>query len=635
MTGRATSWGAVSIVLVGAFMATLDSFIVIVAGPSIQADLGASDGQLQWVLAGYQLTYAVLLVTGGRLGDLCGRRRIFLVGMGLFTVTSVVCAVTQTATLLIGARFAQGLGAALMLPQVYAFLTVLVAERDRPRAFGVLGVVLGLASIAGQLVGGLLIGADVLDTGWRSVFWINVPIGLVTVLAALRWLPESTAAQAHRLDLRGVAVLSATVFLVTFPLIQGHEAGWPAWAWACLAASVPCLAAFVFVERRIAARGGTPLVRISLFRTRSFSVGILLVLVIYTVLTSYYLVLSVSLQDGLGMSALQAGLVYTPAAATFFVFSLIAGRLIPAHGRRVLEIGAIMLALGYAATATLLASGAPFIPQVVIPTLILQSAGGGLLVTPSLGAVLSRIDPDDAGVASGVLSTAQQVGAALGVAVIGVVYFTTLDQTGTAAHGLTMASLATLIAAVLATALVFLLPRQGTAPRNPRDERLAKAVWLREQGRHDQARSRLLALATEFPDDAEIAYQTAWIHDVLGLEAEAVPYYERSLTGSHLTTEDRRDALLGLGSTYRTLGRYTEAEHTLRQATEEFPDDAALQTFLAMALFNTGHHHEAASTLLTLLTATSQDPRIRQYQRAIDHYAQDLEAVTAAAGEHR
>jgi EmrB/QacA subfamily drug resistance transporter len=458
-------------VLIGAFMATLDSFIVIVAGPAIQADLGASDGQLQWILAGYQLTYAVLLITGGRLGDLCGRRRVFLVGTGLFTATSVVCAVAQTPTLLIGARFAQGLGAALMLPQVYASLAVLVADRDRPRAFGVLGVALGLASIAGQLVGGLLIGADVLGSGWRPVFWINVPIGLVTIAAAARWLPESTAAAARRLDVRGVAVLSATLFLVTFPLIQGPQAGWPGWAWACLAASLPCLAGFVLLERRIAARSGAPLVRIALFRTRAFSVGILLVLVIYTVVSSYYLVLSLALQHGLGMSALQSGLVYTPAAATFFVLSLVAGRLIPRHGRRVLEVGAITLALGYAATAILLASGAPLTPATVIPTLVLQSAGGGLLITPSLGAVLSRIAPDDAGAASGVLSTAQQVGAALGVAVVGGEYFAALRRTGSAAHGLATASVATLVAAVLAITLVFLLPRRAAAPRTSGEHR--------------------------------------------------------------------------------------------------------------------------------------------------------------------
>ncbi|MFI7632750.1 MFS transporter [Nonomuraea sp. NPDC049400] len=206
-----TSWGAVSIVLAGAFMATLDSFIVIVAGPSIQAELGASDGELQWIMAGYQLTYAVLLITGGRLGDLYGRRRVFIAGTAAFTGASVVCALAPTAALLIGARFAQGLGAALMVPQAYVFLTVVVSERDRHRAFGVLGVVLGGASIVGQLAGGLLIGAEVLGSGWRSVFWINVPIGLATVLLAAHRLPESTAPNARRLDLSGMAATGSSV----------------------------------------------------------------------------------------------------------------------------------------------------------------------------------------------------------------------------------------------------------------------------------------------------------------------------------------------------------------------------------------------------------------------------------------
>jgi EmrB/QacA subfamily drug resistance transporter len=463
---EATPWGSVAIVLVGAFMAILDSFIVIVAGPAIQDDLGAGDGQLQWILAGYQLTYAVLLITGGRLGDLYGRRRVFVLGTAGFTLASVVCALAQTTGLLIAARLAQGLGAGLMLPQAYAFLTVLVRAPDRHRAFGMLGVVMGMASIAGQLVGGLLIGADLFGSGWRPVFWINVPIGLTTLLCAVVRLPETRAAEARRLDLGGVAVLSAALVLLTVPLIQAEQAGLPAWAWACLAASVPCLAAFAALQRRTAARGGDPRVRMSLFRQRAFSVGVVLVLVLYSVVTSYYLVLSVSLQDGLGQSAFQAGAVYTPAAVTFFVFSLIAGRLVPRHGRRVLEAGAVVLALGYAATAALLLGGADFTPATVVPTLMLQSAGGGLLITPSLNAVLSRIDPGEAGVASGVLSTAQQIGGALGVAVVGGAFFAAFDRPGDAGHALGVASLCTLAAAALAVALVLTLPRSraATAP---------------------------------------------------------------------------------------------------------------------------------------------------------------------------
>jgi MFS family permease len=322
---------------------------------------------------------------------------------------------------------------------------------------------MGLATIAGQLVGGLLIGADLFGSGWRPVFWINVPIGLATIVLAARHLPESRAPRARRLDLPGVVVLTIALVLLVFPLIEGRQAGWPWWTWAALGGSILGLALFVRIERRTAGLGGDPLVRMSLFRTRSFAVGIPLVLAIYALLSSYYLVLSIALQDGLGLPALGAGLVYTPAAATFFVFSMIASRLVPRYGRRVLEIGAIVLSLGYAATAAVLIGGLPFTPGVVIPTLMAQSVGGGLLITPSLNAVLARIDPGDAGLASGVLSTAQQVGGTLGVAVIGVVFFgsfdpATGDRAGAAAHALAMSSICTFVIAVVAAVLVYLLP---------------------------------------------------------------------------------------------------------------------------------------------------------------------------------
>ncbi|MFD8390817.1 MFS transporter [Streptomyces sp. NPDC059680] len=456
-------WTAVSIVLVGAFMAILDGFIVIVAGPSIQAGLKASAGQLQWILAGYQLTYAVLLITGGRLGDLFGRRRMFVAGMATFTVASVACAAAPTTVVLIVARLVQGLGAAVMLPQVFAVLTVLVPAGNRHRVFGVLGVVMGVATISGQLVGGLLIGADLFGSTWRPVFWINVPIGVATIWLAAQRLPESRATGARKLDVPGVLLLSLALFLLVFPLIQGRQDGWPTWTWICLAGSGFTFAIFVVIEQRIGVAGGDPLVRVSLFRTRSFGVGILLILAIFTVVTSYYLMLSISLQDGLGLSALKAGRVYTPAAVMFFSFSMIASRLVPRHGRRVLEIGAVILVAGYAATAIVLLGGAPFTPASVIPTLMLQSIGGGLLITPAMNVVLARIAPGDAGIASGVLSTAQQIGGALGVAAIGAVFFAafghpTADRAHAAGRALAMASVGTMAAAIVATVLVHLLP---------------------------------------------------------------------------------------------------------------------------------------------------------------------------------
>jgi EmrB/QacA subfamily drug resistance transporter len=464
----AIPWRPVSIVMVGMFMAILDSFIVIVAGPAIQADLGASTGQLQWILAGYQLSYAVFMITGGRLADLFGRKRVFILGTTLFTLSSIACALAPEPVTLIVARIVQGLGAALVVPQVFAVVALLVTAQGRHRVFGVLGVVIGMATISGQLIGGLLIGADLFGSDWRSVFWVNVPIGLATVVLAALFVPESRLPGGRRLDLPGVAALSVALLLLVLPLIQGRESGWPAWTWVSFVGSAAAFAGFVVIERGVERGGGDPLLRLSLFSQRSFSLGIALVMSVYALLSSYYLALSVSMQRGLGLSALGAGLVYTPAATTFFVFSMVAGRLVPKYGRRVLEFGSVVLASGYLLTAVVLLSGPRLTPLLVIPTLMVQSVGGGLLITPLLNTVLSRVAPDTVGMASGALSTAQQVGGALGVAVIGAVFFNAFrpDVDGpveAAGHAFAVASIGTFVIAAVAAGLLFLLPDPAKA----------------------------------------------------------------------------------------------------------------------------------------------------------------------------
>jgi EmrB/QacA subfamily drug resistance transporter len=467
---RSDARSAVPVAMAGMFMAVLDTYIVVVAGPAIRADLHASADGLQWVLAGYQLSYAVFLVTAGRLADLLGHKRVFLAGVGLFVLASAGCGLAPGVGVLVAARLVQGLGAAMLVPQVFSLITLLVPGERRHRVFGVLGVVIGLATVGGQLVGGLLVGADVLGSGWRSVFWVNVPIGVVTLVLAARWVPESRAARTRRLDLAGVAVLSVALVLLVLPLIQGRQAGWPWWSWACLAGSAVAFGCFTAVERAVARRGGDPLVALALFGQRSFAVGLVLVVCVYSVLSSYYLALSVSVQDGLGLSAVGAGLVYAPAAVTFFVFGLVAGRLVPRYGRRVLEVGAVVLALGYLSTALVLAFGPALSPVVVIPTLVVQSAGGGLLITPLLNVVLSRVAPEVVGAASGALSTAQQVGAALGVALVGAVFFGAFDPgrggaVRAAGHAFALASVTVCAIAAVVAALVFLLPRGSTADR--------------------------------------------------------------------------------------------------------------------------------------------------------------------------
>lgn len=455
---------AAQIVMAGTFMAILDTFIVLVATPSIQASLHATDAEMQLVLAGYQLTYAVTLITGARLGDIYGRRRLFLAGMGIFTAASLACGLAPDAVTLIGARLVQGVGAGLMFPQVFSIIQVLVPAEQRHRAFGILGAVIGTSTIAGQLVGGLLISADLFHTTWRPVFLVNVPVCLVTVALTLWLVPETVAPQAARLDLPGVVVLTVMLTLLVFPVTEGRQSGWPAWVWVSLSGSAVALALFVAIERRIEARGGVPLVAMRLFAQRPFTVGICLVLVTYGGLYSFFLVLSLTLQDGLGLSALSAGLVYTPEAVTFFVVSLLAGKLAPRYGRRLLELGAGIFAAGYAATVVVSVASSSLSVAVLLPTLLVQGVGAGLLITPLFNAILSRMGPTDVGMASGVLSTTQQVGGSIGIAVVGVAFFSALGPARIAhsasySHALAVAVAVNVVFAVIGAALVFALPK--------------------------------------------------------------------------------------------------------------------------------------------------------------------------------
>ncbi|MFE6691434.1 MFS transporter [Streptomyces sp. NPDC057743] len=459
--------GALPLVLTGAFMAVLDTFIVLVAAPAIQADLRASDADVQLILAGYQLTYAIALITGARLGDRFGRKRLFQTGMALFTVASVGCALAPGAGFLIAARLVQGLSAAAMFPQVFALLQVLVPAERRARAFGALGAVIGLAGAVGQVLGGVLVSADLLGSSWRPVFWVNVPVGVVTVALTARYVPESRAPQARRLDLPGAGVLTVALGLLVVPLVEGRPAGWPVWTWLSLAASVLAFAAFVLVERRVAASGGEPLVRLRLFRERPFAVGMLLVLLTYAGINSFFLVFSLTLQDGLGQDALGAGLYYTPFAVVFFAASLLAGRL--AHlGRRVLQIGALLVVLGFGSTVALsTAAGSGLAAGQLVAPLALVGAGNGLLVTPLLGAVLAGVRPEETGLASGVLSTGQQIGGAVGVAVIGVLFYGALgpaahQDAAAYGHALTCALTANAALAALVALLLPLLPHPAT-----------------------------------------------------------------------------------------------------------------------------------------------------------------------------
>ena len=417
-------WVALAVVLIAGFMQLVDISIVNVAIPSIQRDLDATYAEIQWVLAGYQLAFAVMLITGGRLGDIYGRKRLFMIGMAGFTVASALCGLAQTPEMLIGSRVLQGLMGAIMFPQILSVIQVTFPPQERATAFGMFGASIGLATITGPLVGGLLIQADLFGLGWRPIFLVNLPIGIAALAVAARFLVESKAPRALRLDPVGVVVVTAGLLLLVYPLVQGRDLGWPPWTFVSMAAAVPVLAGFAVYERHKKALDGSPLVDMDLFRQRSFVPGLLLAGIFFMGIPAFFLTFSLWLQIGLGFSALHAGLTGAPFAVGSALASTASVRLAPTLGRRILSAGSLLLVAGMLALIwTIDRYGGAVDSWQLLPALLLCGLGLGSVVAPLVNVVLAGIRGQDAGAASGVLTTVQQVGGAVGVAVIGVVFF--------------------------------------------------------------------------------------------------------------------------------------------------------------------------------------------------------------------
>jgi EmrB/QacA subfamily drug resistance transporter len=438
-------------------MVVLDFFIVNVALPSMQLDLHASGGAIEWVVAGYALTSAVFLIVAARLGDQIGRRRTFSLGLALFTLSSAACGVAGNPEMLLLARLVQGVGAALLMPNVLAIIGVTYEGPDRGKALGVYGVVMGLAAVSGQLIGGALIQADIAGLGWRSCFLINVPIGAVAVALAQRFVPESRAPRGGRLDLVGTTLLTIGLTAVVLPLVGGRQHGWPVWTWVSLSVAPLILLGFAAHQRRLANRGGQPLMAPALFRARAFSAGLLTQLAFWSGQASFFLVLALYLQQGRGLSAMSSGLVFTILAVSYVAASARAPQLIARHGRRLLAVGALVLAAGHglllAAVADIGVGGSV---AKLVPGLLLIGAGMGLLIVPLTTTILSGVRAEYAGAASGALTTMQNVGASLGVAVTGVIFFGALHGGYARALELSLSQLGVLLLAV--AALTRLLP---------------------------------------------------------------------------------------------------------------------------------------------------------------------------------
>jgi EmrB/QacA subfamily drug resistance transporter len=442
----ASSKAFLPVLLTSTFMTAIDAFIVNVALPAMQRDLHAGPAALEWVVAGYVLAVAAGLITGGRLGDRYGRRRIFGLGVALFTAASVLCGLAPTAGVLIGARVLQGLAAALLMPQVLAIVRTSVAPAEQPKAFARYGLTLGLGAVFGQLIGGLLIRADLFGLDWRLCFLINLPIG-VAALALLRRVPESRQ-PATRLDLAGVVLVSAALVALVLPLVEGREQGWPTWTWLSLAASVLLFALFAATQRR----GGQPLVDLTLFRERAFSVGLVATQVFWMGQASFFLILALYLQVERGLSALESGVVFIAIGAGYLATSTYAHRIAARLGRQVVSVGALVMAVGLYGMWEAAGHGIGWL----VPGLAVDGIGMGIALAPLTTTVLARVSPQHTGAAAGVLAAVNQTGNAVGVAVIGIVFYQAADLTGGFRAGLVA-----LIALELAlAAIIQLLPRK-------------------------------------------------------------------------------------------------------------------------------------------------------------------------------
>ncbi|MHA6763900.1 MFS transporter [Streptacidiphilus sp. PAMC 29251] len=427
---------ALPIVLVGVFLSGLDFFIVNVAIPSMQSDLHATQAQIQMIVAGYALMYGVGMITGGRLGDLFGRRRMFALAMTAFTLASTACGLAPNPTVLLAFRLVQGAAAAVMAPQVLAIFATVYTGEARARAINWYGATSGFAAVFGQLIGGVLIKTDAFHLEWRGCFLINLPIGLAAAALALRYVPESKAPGRPKLDLVGMVLVTVALVAVCLPLIEGRQQGWPLWTWLCLVAAVPLFVLFARQQGRVRASGAAPSVDFTLFRERAFSAGLVAQLTFWTGMASYFLVLALYLQEGRGLEPLNSGLVFGALGIGYIITSMTARKVAAKVGRQTIALGCVIrvvaLVLEIWAVTSSGGSGSSASTGSIgwlIPGLFLDGAGMGLAVAPLASTVLSRVSPQNAGSAAGVLTTGLQVGNALGVSLIGLVFYNVLART--------------------------------------------------------------------------------------------------------------------------------------------------------------------------------------------------------------
>ncbi|MEU4197401.1 MFS transporter [Kribbella sp. NPDC026611] len=451
-------WLVLFTILIAEIMDLVDATVVNIAAPSIRNELGGSESAMQWMLAGYTLSFAIGLITFGRLGDLVGRRRLFLIGAAGFTLASIVCGLATSPELLIGSRFAQGMLGAVMIPQGFAIMRSIFPAEEIGKAFSLFGPVMGLSAVGGPLLAGFLIDADWFGQGWRMIFFINVPIGLAAVVGALRFMPELKTPGAKRLDAPGVFLISLASALLVYPLVQGRELGWPVWTILMLIAALPAFALFAWRERR----SGNPIIDPSLLRNRGYVAGLGVITTFFLAMSGFTLVYNLFTQLGLHYSPLKAGVAMVPFALGIAIGAPLSGGLLaPKLGRKALQLGVVVMALAMGGIwLTLNTYGDATTVWNLVPATLATGIGAGLVFAPLFDIILASVDDQAAGSASGVLTAMQQYGGAIGVAVIGTIFFQLLPR-----HAFLSATKTSVLVAiglyVVSLAVTFLLPKRA------------------------------------------------------------------------------------------------------------------------------------------------------------------------------
>ena len=452
-------WRALAVVLVAGFMVLLDVSIVNVALPSIAAGIGAGEEALQWVVSGYALSFGLVLVAGGRIGDARGRRPTLMLGLAVFTLASAACGAAQDPAMLVAARLVQGIGGGLVTPQNSGLIQSLFRGQERARAFGLFGATVGVSTAIGPLLGGLLIaGGGAGGSGWRWIFLVNVPIGVVAMVLAWRTVPHRPREEGQRSDYDpvGAVLLGVATVLILLPFVQSRTWSGPA-KWTLLVPAVLLGVAFVRWEQAYRRRGREPMVDLTLFRHRSYSFGAMIALAYFAGFTAVFFIWSQYLQDGLGYSALESGLASTPIALGSVVGAVLGGRVVYRAGRSLIAGGLVLVLLGLVGAWTVIGLVDPgSVGWAVAVPFLVAGIGSGLVISPNQTLTLSEVPPEQGGAAGGVLQTGQRIGSAAGIAAIGSVFYATLpDATGAIRTGFLL--VAGFVAFALAVAILDLV----------------------------------------------------------------------------------------------------------------------------------------------------------------------------------